>query len=247
MNDIELFMDYCYEIAEEKFDLSVLDGFGEGNLTLYHASPLKLDIINPTSWNMGNRLNPKKRKSSFWTRDINYSVLWSLDWIMMRIENLPYVHDIEKYKFYVPDINIEELKNGAVVAKIPIVKWIIDQLKEEPVYIYQASVPRVIVSKGQFNIEEYTIDVPVTPEKKITVTEKMVKNIVETMPVEDFIRLFKTDIGNTRKKHPSLKERLIYRNPKRVTRMRTRKYKQEYKSYGHTPSPQPVSESFFGM
>lgn len=247
MQDIELFMSFCYDVADEKFDLSVLDGFGEGNLTLYHASPMKLDVIEPTSWNMGNRLSPKKRKSSFWTKNINYSILWSLDWIMLRIESLPYIHDIEKYKFYVPDIKIEELKDGVVIAQIPILKWMMDQLKEEPVYIYQATVPRAIVSKGQFNIEEYTIDVPVTPEKKITVTEKMTKDVIELMPADAFLRLLKTDIGNTKKKHPSIKERFIYRNPRRVTRMRKRHYKKEYKSYGHAPSPQLASESFFGM
>lgn len=244
--DTYRFMEFCDQImiADEKFDLSVLDGFGSGNMTLYHASPLKLDEIKPTSWNMGNRLSPRKRKSSFWTTSLDYSVLWSLDWIILRVEDLPYIHDIEKYKFYVPDTNLHRVENETIKESLHIKDWIEHQLKQQPVYIYKASVPRAIVSKGQFNIDEYTIDVPVKPEKTYIVTPKMAMPHVVVLDKESFFRLAHTKIGDTRKRNPSLKERLIYRNPERVIRKRTRVYQHEYKSYGHS---QPVSESFFGM
>lgn len=241
----ESFMDFCDQmmIVEEKLDVSVLDGFGGGNMVLYHASPLKLDIINPTSWNMGNRLSPKKRKSSFWTTSMEYSILWSLDWVMLRIEGLPYIHDIDRRKFYVPEGNIS--KNiGGIVTKIPILNWIERQIKDQPVYIYEAEIPRVIVSKGQFNIDEYTVDIPITPKKMHVVTSKDAMKIVEVLPCDKFEALVKTKIGDTRKRYPTFKERLIYRNPNKVIRERTRRYKKEYASYGHN-NTQPAYESLF--
>lgn len=246
MIDTVDFMDFCDQmmIADEKFDLSVLDGFGDGNMILYHASPLKLDEVKPTSWNMGNRLSPRKRKSSFWTKNMEYSILWSLDWVILRVEGIPYIHDIEKYKFYVPDISLYENIGGGVKKKIPIIKFIEKELKENPVYIYKVSVPRAIVSKGQFNIEEYTIDVPIKPEKTYIVTPEIAMPHVQVLDTDTFSRLEKTKIGDTRKRNPSLKERLIYRNPERVIRQRTRKYQREFRSYGHN---ELASESFFGM
>lgn len=239
------FMDFCYDlmIAEEKLDVSILDGFGGGNLTLFHASPLKLKVINPTSWNIGNRLNPRKRKSSFWTKSIDYSILWSLDWVMLRMEDLPYIHDIENYKFYVPDITIDENKNGTVIATWTVKDWILQQLKERPVYIYEAEVPKALVSKGQFNIDEYTVDIPVVPSKTYIVTPKDAAKVIETLPVDKFNELSKTKIGDTRKRNPSIKERLVYRNPNKVIRERTKRYNREHGSYGHVP--QPVFEALY--
>lgn len=235
-NSCESFMNFCDQmmIAEEKLDVSILDGFGGGNMTLYHASPIKLEVINPTSWNMGNRLSPKKRKSSFWTTSMKYSMLWSLDWIMLRIDDLPYIHDIDKYKFYVPRGKVSENLGGGVVAKIPIEEWIKQQLKKQPVYIYEASIPRMIVSKGQFNINEYSVDIPVVPDKMYVVTPNDAMKVVETLPCDKFDALYATEIGDTKKRNPSIRELLIYKNPNRVKHQRTKKYRKEYQSYDHT-------------
>ncbi len=225
----ESFMNFCDQmmIAEEKLDVSVLDGFGGGNMTLYHASPLKLDIIKPTSWNMGNRLSPKKRKSSFWTTSMKYSILWALDWVILRIKDLPYIHDIDRYKFYVPNVTIQRVLGETVSADVPIDAWIKSQLKEQPVYVYEATVPRAIVSKGQFNIEEYTIDVPITPDKVHVINADNAMQVIEVLPCNKFEVLYKTQIGDVKKRNPSIKELLIYRNPNRVIRERSKRYRKE--------------------
>lgn len=234
------FLDFCEEMetANEKFDLSVLDGFGDGEITLYHASPLKLTSIEPNSWNMGNRLSPKKRKSSFWTNNMKYAILWALDWVILRVDDLPYIHDIEEYKFIVPDTKLRENIGGGISALWPIKEWMKTQVNEKPIYIYQTTVSRAIVSKGQYNIDEYTIDVPITPEKTYIVKPDQLDDVVVTLPANKFNALWKTKIGDTKKRNPNLRERLIFKNPDRVSRQRRRLYNKEYKQYGHADTSQ---------
>lgn len=80
--------------ANEKIDTNILDRTLKKTMTLYHGTDKELTVISPTSINVGNRLSPIHRKSSFWTKDFDYAVVWALDWVAMR-SNLSYFHDIE--------------------------------------------------------------------------------------------------------------------------------------------------------
>lgn len=247
MNNNIPFNDFCDKmmIVEEGLDTIALDGFGDEYITLYHASPLELKVIQPNSWNMGNRLSPRKRKSSFWTNNIQYSILWSLDWVALRIQNLRWVHDIEKYKFYIPKGSaVKEGKNGEIVDRKSYTDCMLLLLREDPVYVYEAKIPRKIVSKGQYNIDEYTVDVPIKPDKRYVVTDKEAKGIIEEMDVDRFISLYKSEVGDIKKLNPRIRELLIFKNPKMVVAQRRNMYKKETSLYGHALSPTPVTESW---
>lgn len=246
MNTYE-FDKFCDDmlIADEGLDRFILDGFGEDTMRLYHASPLKLDIIKPTSWNVGNRLNPRARKSSFWTSDIRYSILWSLDWVVMRLNGddttVPFIHDINEFKFYIPEEAYIKSKRNGKETKTSLRNWMLQSLKEHPVYVYEAVIPTRIVSKGQFNIDEYTIDLPITPLKTHVIKPKDVEGILEEMELTRFRRILNSGVGDTRKQNPNIRERLIFKNPKRVIRKRTALYKKETKNYGHPDLPQELA------
>lgn len=65
--------------ANEKLDTNILDRTLKKTMTLYHGTDKDLNVISPTSINVGNRLYPVYRKSSFWTKDFDYAVVWALD------------------------------------------------------------------------------------------------------------------------------------------------------------------------
>lgn len=227
--NINDFLNFCdqMEIAEEKLDTVVLDGFGDPYITLYHASPLKLTVINPTSWNIGNRLSPKTRKSSFWTNNMNYSILWALDWVAMRISGMPFVHDLRNYKFYVSKECYIEIHKGKTKIIMEAKRWMLSSLKKQPVYVYEAKIPRKIVSKGQFNIDEYTVDIPVKPSNCYVITQKEASDVIIELEKDVFDRINYSKIGDTRKENPNLRERLIFKNPDLVIKKRTELYDME--------------------
>ena len=218
---LENFINYCDEmqIAEEKLETNILDKTLAKTMILYHGSPKDLKTISPTSYNMGTRLSNKPRKSSFWTKTIDYAIVWTLDWVAMRI-GLPYFHDIERNKFVVPSAKIK-LKNGK---EFWAEEWILYSLKETPVYVYKADVPTKYIGRGQLAIDEYTVDKDVVPDEKIIVTAEMAKKFVVYANNDDFDKAKASGYGVYSKQKTSLIEKIIFKDKYKVMKERSKLY-----------------------
>ena len=207
--------------ANEKLDTNILDRTISKTMTLYHGTDKDLEVISPTSINVGNRLSPKHRKSSFWTKDFDYAVVWALDWVAMRA-GLEYFHDIENKKFVVPPVQMK-YKNESKVYWGE--EWMLESLKRRPVYVYEAVIPTKYVGRGQYPIDEYTVDVNVTPKRKIVITPEIAKPYIQYCEKrETFDREMNHNRGIFKKEKCAFLEKVIFFNPKGVNQKRQRLY-----------------------
>jgi hypothetical protein len=205
--------------ANEKLETNILDKTLAKTMTLYHGSPKELKTISPTSWNMGTRLSPKARKSSFWTKTFDYAVVWALDWVAMR-GGVPYFHDIERNKFVIPNWDVKT-KDGKVYW---LYDWILESLQKTPVYVYEADVPTKYVGRGQLAIDEYTVDKEVTPTKKTIITPEIAKKYIMYANSEDFDKAKAYKYGVFSKLKPGILERILFKDASKVMKQRTAKY-----------------------
>lgn len=223
-NTIENFISFCddMQIVEEKLETNILDKTLAKTMVLYHGSPKNdLKTISPTSWNMGTRLSPRARKSSFWTNNLKYAIVWALDWVAMRA-GLPYFHDIEGNNFVVPDARLR-LKDGR---EFWAEEWMLESLKETPVYVYKATIPTKYIGRGQLAINEYTVDKNVTPDEKITVTPQMAKPFIKYASKEVFDDQINRGRGVYSKENTKIIEKLIFKDKNKVMKERMKLYKQ---------------------
>lgn len=193
--------------ANEKLDTNILDKTLKKTMTLYHGTDKELNIISPTSINVGNRLSPIHRKSSFWTKDFDYAVVWALDFVAMR-SGIEYFHDIEHRLFVVPPLQVQRKSDSKIFW---VDEWILESLKDHPVYVYEATVPTKYIGRGQYPIDEYTVDIDVTPKRRIIITPEIAeKYVCYCEKWETFEREYSKKRGVLSKEKPSFLEKVIF-------------------------------------
>lgn len=231
------------QIADEALDFTILDMNFDRFVTMYHGTDQKdLRVIEPRSLNMGNRLNRKIRNSSFWCRDFQYALVWSLDWLAIDLK-LPYIHDIEERKFIIPDWVAENKKTGKEDEAKTIM---LNMLGKYPVYVYEADIPNKAIGRGQLAIDEYTVDIPVKPKKMITVTPAMVQDLIVTLPDNTFDDLERYYVSRHQKMRLGLREMLVFRDGKRTMQRRMQLINQRKEAW-ERDKELAVSESFISF
>ena len=226
---LDSFITFCddMQITEEKMDLRILDGNFNNSITLFHGTSKKLSIIRPTSVNVGNRLS-SVRTSSFWTNNFDHAVLWALDWIAMELNIDQYCHDINnvlgnRYYFVLPDlVRVKKWEDGREDEE-DILQVFKTELNKNPVYVYQATIPTKYVGRGQCAIDEYTVDIPVKPQKEYKIDFDTASQYIKIIKDDNlFAKLLSKDPFS--KDKVSLKERLVFRNPLKVKTQRREIY-----------------------
>ena len=225
MMDYKDFDQFCEDMmipANEKLETNILDKTLARTMTLYHGTKHKdLKTVNPTSLNMGTRLSNKPRKSSFWTKDLTYAIIWALDWVAIEAQ-IPYFHDIEGKAFVIPNAVITKKFPNGREEDFDVWDLFFKTLKEHPVYVYKAEIPTKYIGRGQLPIDEYTVDKAITPDSVIEVTPEMVKNkIVQWAELDTFNKYHDIQYGVHRKDKISLKEKLIFKDPYKTLSKRT--------------------------
>lgn len=226
---LESFISFCDDmmIAEEKLDFRILDMNMDSSITLFHGSAQKLSIIRPTTINAGNRLTPI-RSSSFWTNNINYAILWALDHFVMKLGITEYCHDINNalgnlYYFVLPDlVFVTEMKDGTQKEEdaIDVIKT---ELNKNPIFVYQATIPTKYVGRGQCAIDEYTVDIPIKPQKIYTIDFDIASKYIKVIKDNDlFDKLMSKDSFS--KDKLSLREKTVFRTPSKMRKQRNAAY-----------------------
>lgn len=207
---MESFMRYCEsnDIANEKLDTRILDlNFGK-TMKLFHGTKYKLTgPIKPTSVNMGNRLT-SVRTSSFWTKSFEYAAFWAATWTCA-ICRVRECIDIDTKKVVLPGFYIGE-KTGKTLPEL-LKTWIDD----DKLYVYEATVETKYVGRGQCPIDEYTVDIPVKPDKIHELKwNDIAKYIIFAKTEEEYdMYLSKFTVSKSySKSKTNLREKLIFKN-----------------------------------
>lgn len=214
------------ELAMERLATTVLEpGLGP-KITLFHGSDRKFDVVKANSVNMGNRLEWKEM-SSFWTSKYESAVMHSADWVFEE-NGIPYGHKLATSKIVIPDGYIADNTFYEIGKPYPPhAKYSMDIIRETfrkhgNTYVYEADLPVSLVGRGQVPIGEYSIGVDVIPKKIYEITFDDIKAMIELLPYHEFndIRMR----GNYRKDSLNLREKIIFRDPKKTLRKRASKY-----------------------
>lgn len=180
-------------------------------LTLYHGSAEKFDIIKPMSINVGTRIsNP--RQSSFWTSNFDGAVLFAAEGVINKYRKL---NNLEKIT------HAFDLKNMKMLIDRSRKNDVINILKRNPVYIYEKTMPSKYIGRGHnIGLHEYTLDVPVRPDKIHILYYDDIKNIefIDIRIINDI--LAKHMSGKYDMYTASLMDRLLYHSPEKTISMR---------------------------
>lgn len=241
-----VFEEPSFKKATEKIDTNFLDLTLKKEMHLYHGTFKQgLTVIEPNSWNMGNRLSPMKKKCSFWTNNFDYAVIWALDWVLYAMDFYQYVHNIERKKFLVSKTG--EFTNKKTGEKKSVKEFMLMDLDHLPVYVYEATIPTKHIGRGQLNIEEYTVDIPVDVEKVTPITSKIAEKYIEEIPFPVLDNYLSKGYGTRKKDKTTLRELLIFRSPSKILRKRRATYLKEAlkaeKEKNKMAKANPVTES----
>lgn len=163
------------DYIEENLETILTTNPFKKEMTLYHGSYLKLDIITPMSYNVGTKLSGV-RMSSFWSDQ--YFI--AEEFAIYRLVNDMGKNYIIAFK---PDLS------GLIVPPSQY-DSIIRDLKSKTIYIYEKTLPKEYIGIGHSNyFDEYTIDVPVKPDKVHVETynqfKKFIKNNLDVFHTDD--------------------------------------------------------------
>jgi SNF2 family DNA or RNA helicase len=197
--------------------------------TLYHASSHLLDKIVPTCVNAGTRLS-KVRTSSYWFDNFHFACGYAAMEVFGEnkiLRPLIYEHCFldSDFKLAINSKYKSELERQCITNNIQF-------------YIYEVTVPTKIVGRGHhFNFPEYTLDVPVKPNKVHVLNYNKIKKFFKY--VNDGVAEAEMKSVMERRKNPSKNpyyegnyfnspwyERLVYH-----TDLKTKKIRDEYKQY----------------
>jgi len=161
LNDNQLYIQSQCIFLNETLETKLTKPFIGKEITLYHASSFSLSNINPNSYNAGTRLSTG-RMSSFWFNNIEHSKTFAVyEYLGKLIKN---------------DINIKcafDIPNMKVLVDKKDKEKFIKLFTSDKVFIYEKTVPTKLVGRGHDkSIEEFTIDVPVKPDKTYVLTYK---------------------------------------------------------------------------
>lgn len=214
MKNVDSFVDSCYDIANEKIDTNILDLTLKKEITLYHgAYNPNYDMILPKSLNLGNRTHPSQKDSSFWTKDFDYAVMWALDWVLLHFK-IPFFHDIKNRKIVMPGYLIASDKESKIRENA--YDFIIENIEDFPICVYEATVPTKLVGRGQFPIDEYSIDVPVKPDHVYRITKEITKRVLRWTGKSTFEKYHNAGYGFYQKSKQSLREKIIFKDPRKT-------------------------------
>lgn len=173
----------------------------EKELTLYHGSYLKLDIINPTSFNAGTKLS-KNRLSSFWATNYNEARMFAFFRLSESVGIM---------------ILFNENMDGFFIR--PCDKDKLELLYDKKLYIYKKTLSKDYIGIGHSRYgEEYTVDLPVKPDEvhiEKYVNFKNLINNIEYFPSDDEKEIsifYKPILNKIVNKRISLRRSLITRS-----------------------------------
>lgn len=172
--------DWSKTNINESFETFLTTNPFENTMHLYHAShnQEKLKTINPLSKNFGSRIS-SMRLSSFWAVDKNVAIIMA---IVKLIGMCGYkAQCISGSRFAILNHSESEYDD------------IMDSLKDKVIWLYEKTMPKKYVKIGHDNVmEEYSIDIPVSPDKSILYTFNDYKKFVTKDKIvfltEDFLQ-----------------------------------------------------------
>lgn len=135
----------------------------EKEITVYHGSTEKVNIIYPKSINYGTKLS-KERASSFWSPDYDFVRWFAFGKLINKLG----------YRTY-------RGSNGNYLVRPSDYNDIIKKLKNEKLYIYEKTIPKEYLGIGHSRYEEYTVDLPVKPDKVYTETYTKFKDLIKSI------------------------------------------------------------------
>lgn len=195
-------IDIVNNITNETIETSITKPLLPKMVTLYHGSDKQLSSIKPVSVNVGTRLS-KARKSSFWclTKDTP---------ILMAVEQ--YISDsINIHGILTPLVPKNEIVYPKEYKDI-----ILKSLKNMTIYVYKKDIEKKYVSRGHYiGIDEYTLDIEVTPDFVEEYNLSDVKDSIKFIPlkeIEDIIADFKENNKMSSDIKSNIIEKLIYYN-----------------------------------
>lgn len=167
--------DYLHENIETR----ITKPFLPKEITLYHGSTEKYDKIKPMTINAGTNLS-KPRMSSFWTMDKDGATLFCIGTIISK-------YNIEKIK----QLYFFDVKNRKVFVSEDNKDYILSILKNNDSYLYEKTIESSNVGRGH-NRElcEFTIDIPVTPDKVYKLNYNTYKKYIKWVPQSKLDYLF---------------------------------------------------------
>lgn len=220
----EELIDHSYTVANEMIDTNFLDLTLKKTITLYHgAYDRNYDMILPKSLNLGNRTHPSQRDSSFWVKDFDYAVMWAMDWVLLHFK-IPFFHDIKNRKLVMP--GYFSAKDKETGKRMNAYDFIIDNIEKFPICVYEATVPTKLIGRGQFPIDEYSIDVPVKPDHMYPITKEIAKRVLRWAGEETFTKYHSAGFGFYKKTKPNLREKIVFKDPKKTLMKRIEIFKE---------------------
>ena len=194
------------DVLTEKLETRLLGNFSR-KMTLYHTSRKELKTIKPIGVNIGTKLS-KARNSSFWSNSRDGAIMWAL------LYNLPGSNAAGAVSFEDKCIYILSANDGVKSEK----DMFLDYLDEHPIYIYTAKdVPVKEIGRGQYSIDEYTLDKEIKPDKKERVTKSDVVKFIKELPPDEFIKAMRTRCNLDGRNEKRLMNKLIFRKYNKVS------------------------------
>ena len=162
-------------------------------ITLYHGSPVKVDEIKPYGINAGTRFS-KPRMSSFWctkkVAPLMFAIVRKLDDVLP--DTIAIVNST------VDGVDIE-LESKTDVLRI---------LKQSTFYVYEKTIDRKLVDIGHApNIGEFTVDLPVKPDKVYSYSYKEFEQYLHFYPRSVIIKKVQSSAND---KERSLIDKILY-------------------------------------
>ena len=201
---------YC-----ESLETFILNGPTKGKtITLYHGSDRDInENIKAISVNTGTRFS-KSRFSSFWTSDPQLAAIFTFQYVIRKTVHLPYCYTGDGIIYTINDADFQ--KHYKLGPECTVVDLLIQVLKDHPIYLYTLrDYPLDKVGRGQFDIDEYTIDEDVKPDKKEKVTFSMLAPRIKYMTYDELTAFIdKTNhLAGYKKSKSSIFEKIVYRRP----------------------------------
>lgn len=200
--------EYCAEgYVNETLETKITRPFLPKQVTLYHGSNNKFDVIEPMTNNIGTRLSDI-RKSSFWTLDPDAASLFAIgDMIYTYIDKSTLsVYDLDTTK-----ISIDKDKKDEVE----------EILKSNSAYLYKVTIDRDIVGRGHNReLNEYTLDRPVKPDEVIELNYTRSKKLIQYVDAEDIKKIQNNLTNLYGYDNSTLIDKIVYHSLKSVRKRR---------------------------
>lgn len=196
----------------EKMDTFLTTNPFEKQLTLYHGSHYggKLDVIQPVSRNVGNKFNDP-RCSSFWTTNKQLAINFAIFKLVGELCDIDVCYSMDGSIYTMKKISESE---------------VINKLKNEKVYVYTKTIDKKWVGRGHApHMDEYTIDVPVKPDKYEEFDSSYIKDNIKgrikyigTDDPKEQMKIIDKMIGEGNSKYP-FRTLFIFHNGETYTRL----------------------------